>query len=1126
MKTRLSQICIAITMFLSVSVANAQQLGGIGGQQSAFQSVSGDLLQPGLPGRLWLEANFADEGLGYTGSYLTIGGKTRLFQDRLDGRWLFEGQVHQSIDNGGGFFANVGLERVFSIPAANADVSVAAFYDYDGDDQQDFSDGFNQLGVSAAIKTPRADLITNGYFPVGTDAYTLGDVTGVNCFVGNNIALQAGLESALQGFDMTLRTRPKQLAFANGYIDFGGYHYNADLVDSFAGGRLRVGVQLINSLRLAAEINQDERFDTTGALNVSWTYGNTNSGHGSEYAGLARDLEKYARNDHIVRFSQDLVVAVNPLTGQPINVIHANNLQLGVGDGSDENPFATLAEAEAASSVNDVIFVDSGDGTDTGYQNGIALQDGQQLLSGGGSQFVQNADGTLISLTKVGVGAATISNVGGNEVVSLANNNVIGGINIDATGATYGVFGNDVNGFAINETSISGAALDGVNINNASGNLSFTGNTISVNGQDGVFINGSTDVTSNFVFTDNQIDSNAVDGLHIADFEAASITIMDNSTDSNARHGIYLENALNGDAAGTDIAILTHSAVGNGGTGIFVEDASGRLQIVDTTATDNGAAGLRITNFTNPLEGDFTLIGSTEGIVSQFNDNAIGIDLTLLGDGLAQNVLVTLSQIDNNSRGIQTTVDGVGTILDLDIIDNTSISNNEFEGILLRASGGSTLNNQIVNIDPVTPLQITGNNTLGGNSLSYVLTGDTGDPLTEIISIVRDVNITSGTNNVDGINVLGTGNSRIDLDVADSTIDTASGIFLDLDNDNNGSINRAVFDNVVVSADFGITLLTSDGTNTDFSLTRSIVQSNGILGDGEVLDRGSPEDFGPFTDNQGDQGIVVSAFGGGFGDNLTRVNIANSEVNNFTFEGIDITGSGDAQLLVNIEANQINRNGPGLNNDPEDDDSFEGNVANTVDPTEEFFHSGIEISAFGTSVVSGRIVNNSLVDNFERAIQLNTAFFDKTRLLTPDETTSIFDQGTINVLIDGNRLASNIGLDDDNGADPAIPPVNNFLGQIGVVNGLDANVCIDLTSNIFENVVFPIDIVNFNVDALGFATPGSVRVGLDEATNGFTADTAFFFGGFTEVPFGTCIDAIEVEELSLETTGGFTANDH
>ena len=107
----------------------------------------------------------------------------------------------------------------------------------------------------------------------------------------NNIALQAGIESALQGFDVTLRVRPRQLAFANGTLDIGGYHYDSDLVDAFGGGRVRVGFQILRGMIVTAEVNHDERFDTTGLLSLGWLFGANSSGYGNEWAGLARDLE-------------------------------------------------------------------------------------------------------------------------------------------------------------------------------------------------------------------------------------------------------------------------------------------------------------------------------------------------------------------------------------------------------------------------------------------------------------------------------------------------------------------------------------------------------------------------------------------------------------------------------------------------------------------------------------------------------------------------------------------------------------------------------------------------------------------------------------------------------------------
>ena len=173
MRIRLSLFCTALMVLLSANIADAQltplpadccpDQGGMGG-------FHGDLLHPGIgfPGRLWVESNIADRGLGFSDSYLTVGGKSRLFQDGFDGRWLAEGQLHASLSDDVGFFTNMGISRVFTIAPAQADVALGVFYDYDGDDQQSFSNGFHQFGLSGSIKTPKWDLFGNGYIPVGT----------------------------------------------------------------------------------------------------------------------------------------------------------------------------------------------------------------------------------------------------------------------------------------------------------------------------------------------------------------------------------------------------------------------------------------------------------------------------------------------------------------------------------------------------------------------------------------------------------------------------------------------------------------------------------------------------------------------------------------------------------------------------------------------------------------------------------------------------------------------------------------------------------------------------------------------------------------------------------------------
>ena len=105
MKKKLTLVTFAAAfaaMFgMDLDMAAAQfgagpRLGNQVAEPDTFRRVATDL-NVGLPGRVWIGSNFADEGFGYTGSFLTVGGKTRLFEDFLDGRWLTEARLHLSL---------------------------------------------------------------------------------------------------------------------------------------------------------------------------------------------------------------------------------------------------------------------------------------------------------------------------------------------------------------------------------------------------------------------------------------------------------------------------------------------------------------------------------------------------------------------------------------------------------------------------------------------------------------------------------------------------------------------------------------------------------------------------------------------------------------------------------------------------------------------------------------------------------------------------------------------------------------------------------------------------------------------------------------------------------------------
>ena len=851
---------------------------------------------------------------------------------------------------------------------------------------------------------------------------------------------------------------------------------------------------------MAAEINQDERFDTTGALSVGWTFGNTNSGFGSEYAGLARDLEKFARNDHIVRFSQDLIVAINPLTGQPFNVVHANNTQTGTGDGTDENPFATLAEAEAASAVNDIIFVDSGDGTDTGYQNGISLQDGQQLLSGGGTQFIQNSDGTLVSLAQTGVTAATISNAGGNEVVFLANNNTIGGINIDATGANFGVFGSGISGGTFNDTSISGATLDGVGITNASGNWNFSNNNISDNMRDGIFFDRTFGSDAVFTFANNIVNGNGFDGIHLEDYEAGTVILTENEVSGNGRHGVYLQDALDPNGDGTDIVITSHLADLNGGNGVFVENGTGSVFVNGGTFTNNSAAGLAITNWQTDMEGDVISIAALEGVndgdpatQAIFTGNTAGITLNL-NSGLTSTVNLSGATIDNNAQGLIAIADGVGTELNLNVTGTSTFNNNANEAIAHLATNGATINS-VIEGSADAPLILAGNSgegdATGGAALTYTLDGVDPNNRTRINSLVRNVNVTSVTG--PALSVDGTGESVIDLLVEDSLIQsTGTAVNIALDNNVNGELNRTFFDNADIRGNVGVLAASQAGTLFDLSITNSLVRSSGIISDNSAaFVPGNPNAFGPFTDAVGANGIIVTANGGGtpgaVSDNLTRVNLVGNTVEDFTFNGITLSTTGDAQMLAVLRANQILRNGPGQNDDGASDDGVVDGATLAVDGTEGFFFDGLDVTANNSSTISLSVVNNTFLNNFDRSIDLTTN-----------------DTGTINSSIIGNRLTGDIGNDG------TAVPLDPFSGEIGITN--NGNLNLDLSANAFSAA--PLDIQ---------AGSPTLMIGLDGLSNGFVATD--IGGVFAPSTFGLADTLIDAELIGFGNVG-FVLPDH
>lgn len=1078
MKTSLRLVCITVsvlcTIFGTSQVTGQSTGGGYFDNTAPVQGMTD--INVAWPGRVWFQANLADQGLGYRGTYFTLGAKTHIGQDFLDGRWLLEtrGHIGTEADNGG-WFANIGLERVFSLQSAGAEITTGIWFDWDEDLQGDFAHSMQALGANLSVETEGWMVNANGYFPIGDTDYLLAE----DCFINNLLVTQSGIDSALQGFDAMLLAKPFGLRNVNGTIGIGGYSYSSELVDSFAGIRGRFGMQINGGMIVQGELNHDDRFDITGVLQLGWMFGA--GARGTEYGFLGTDLEPTLRNDHVVRFQQDLQVAIDPDTGRAYNVYHVDNLASPGGDGSFERPFDNLAAAEAASIADDIIFVNEGGGTTRNMDQGIVLKPGQLLLGDGVAHLIPLANGTnFILCNDVDGNLPSITNFGG-PAVELASRNTVRGFNIDGNAGNMingirGVTGGVITDGIIENVNLFGSILDGIYIENAAGNWNFANNNIrgsfpndEPGGRNGININSSVDALGTFQFIDNNVEWWNQDGIRLNNFDALAVTFLDNATANNLGHGVSLTDHNNSLGIGAIVNFLdtefasidpvvptsTPTAFNNTLAGIHMNNVSGDINFINMEIRQNQQAGIQLIDVTTPLDGQEVFIGTAAGGQSIFDSNGVGTGFAQIYSDLGvptpdgiQNLLITDSFIFNGGNGITAQASAVGAALNTSIIDNQTISGNAADGIKLNAFDGGTHKAIVQNAD--TALEINGN---GGNGININSFG-TGS-LSLVQATINNVSVTNSAAN--GINADIVENGQAIVSASASTIGGAiDGIGINVDNQASNSVSVFNFDDLEIEGvgDDGLGLIVGTNSFVDLMLHNSFI-NNGLPG--------APA---------GNHGVQVSAVGSTVGavvDTRVRLDFTGNTISNFnTGDGIGITADGDAHILAQIEANVVTGNG------------FNGDVLP--------FGDGINITAAGESEIFTRVVNNLVTGNADQGLTLLT-----------------LDEGSITAVVEGNNLAGNdLAEDPDND-----PIIDAGIADMIASNSVGGTTCLAMTNNFF----------NLNVLLVNDSGPGNFLF----ERNGLTVSepqlifvpnaAAFTIGTFSTV----CEAAIQAEELVFDS---------
>ncbi len=853
-----------------------------------------------LPTNVWVAGSLADQGLGYNGSYATAGVVTSLWTDRQDA-WYFM-DVRGHVTENEQFFGNFGLGRRQYIKSMEGVLGISAFFDYDGDAAEVFGHNFQQVGVSFELMWERARFSLNGYIPVGRTDYQEDE----DIFQGNQIVV-AGVDAAFRGFDTTVEV-PVPLPWFRQY-DFrwkmGGYAYQSDLVGPFGGIKYGCSGRLHPNCIINLEMNYDDTFQTTGRLQFVWHFGPSPG-----YTPWGGELEPVDRQEHITRFNRPTFIAVNPATGLAWNVVHVDGDNAGFEDGTAENPWNTLAEADGTltvnSAANDMIFVHLAANEATNYADGITLLNGQFLLGDGRAHTIPEAQLGTFTIPDFTAGVRPIITNGAGPAVTLADDNRVASFVID-TPIGNAVFGSGINNTNLIDIRTENATANAIHIDGGTGVLNFTRLDLEDTAGHGIFLDNTVASAS---FTSNIITDATLDAIHIEDGTGGTYD--------------FTTNTLNGTGAGANGVVVLRQTGGlfrfNGGTvNGFTADG---LHFEDSTALNTRITGLVFNGIGNDAIHYDTNTGASTFVHTNLTINGAGNNGIFMdgNTGLVSNTGITMNGVTangihlQNARGPVNFSGGHGVFLD------TVTGNVTFTGGTITNPGLDA-----VHIEDST----------GG---TYTFTGGTYTSPAAGVDGIQILRHTGGVFRLSGLTITdfaGHGvhiadSTGIDFRLASSTITGSglNGVFLD-NNTGTGTVTSSTITGNGGLVNAGVRVLLTGATGRTFTanITGSTLNGNGFGIISDAIGLAGVDDGGPLLTtnirnnlnidaNEGD-GILVR------GDQGARHNVVIAQ--NSSIDGNGVTDGAGIRIDTDIN-NVLGADGTTLMNVTIDSNTLVGNL--------------------------------------------------------------------------------------------------------------------------------------------------------------------------------------------------------
>ena len=370
-------------------------------------------------------------GIGYNQGYTTAEGFFS-FDNGWDQWALFlDGRIH--VFNNGEPALNAGLGARY---LTNSRVWGAnAYYDY----RKTSRYHYNQVTAGLESLGEVWDFRLNGYAPVGRWTSPHYDLAFAY-FRGHNAILRQKYEYALGGLNAEAAAHVDKWKHFPLYFAAGPYYLNGRGGTAW-GGQARASVQMYDYVKIEGNVSYDHLFGWIGQgqLALSFSFGKEkelkNSSNRCSMTPLLseRMVQPVDRFEIIpVDHNTDHLAAINPLTGEPYYFAFVDNLSSSLG--TYESPYATLSDAETNSGPHDIIYIFPGNGTATGMNSGIELQNYQRLWGSGVAQSLPTTNGLVTiaaqsnSIFNGVVISPSIANTTPGNVITVADNNEISGL--------------------------------------------------------------------------------------------------------------------------------------------------------------------------------------------------------------------------------------------------------------------------------------------------------------------------------------------------------------------------------------------------------------------------------------------------------------------------------------------------------------------------------------------------------------------------------------------------------------------------------------------------------------------------------------------------------------------------